>query len=301
MNIPFLKITKTYYLVSFFFLAGAVASLLIFGLKFGIDFLGGSILEFEFENRPSNQLIQEKLNNLNLGEIIIQPIGDKEVVIKTKEINSETHQKIILQLQEMSKIEERGFENIGPVIGRELREKTVLLVVISLTALLIYISLAFKNVSWPLSSWQYGVISIITLAFDVSITIGFFAFLGRYYNAQFNIPIVTAVLTIFGYTINDKVIIFDRVRENLLRKGENNFKELVNKSLNETIFRSISTGTCTLLVLLAIFFFGGETLKYFSLTLIMGIVVGTYSSLFLAAPLLVTWLKIKEKRAQKKK
>jgi len=295
MKINFLKITKVYYLLSFVLLAGAVFSFLFFGLKFGIDFLGGSILEVEFENRPSNQLIQEKLNDLNLGEVSVQPKGDKEIVIKTGEINSETHEKIISRLEELSSLQEKRFENIGPIIGRELREKTIFLVVMCLVALLIYISIAFKNVSWPLSSWQYGIISIIALTFDILITIGFFSFFGKYYNAQFNIPIITALLTILGYTINDKVIIFDRVRENLLRKKEDNFKDLVNRSLNETIFRSISTGTCTLLVLLAIFLFGGETLKYFSLTLIIGIIAGTYSSLFLAAPLLVTWVGIRQK------
>lgn len=297
MNIPFLKITKIYYLLSLLLLTAAIFSLLSFGLKFGIDFTGGSILEIEFENRPSNQVIREKLNNLELGEIIIQPRGEREVVIKTKEINSEIHQSIVLQLQELSNLEEKGFENIGPTIGRELREKTIILVVVSLIVLLVYISIAFKNVSRPLSSWQYGVISIITLGFDVLLTIGFFSLLGKYYNAQFNIPIITALLTILGYTINDKVIIFDRVRESLLRKREDDFKELVNKSLNDTIFRSLSTGTCTLLVLFAIFLFGGETLKYFSLTLIVGIVAGTYSSLFLAAPLLVTWMKWKGRRS----
>ncbi|MBU3934407.1 protein translocase subunit SecF [Patescibacteria group bacterium] len=296
MNIPFLKITKIYYLLSFLLFVAAVFCLLSFGLKFGIDFMGGSILEVEFENRPSSQLIQEKLNSLELGEIVIQPRGEKEVVIKTKEINSGTHQNIILQLQELSNLEEKGFENIGPTIGRELREKTIVLVIVSLIVLLVYISVAFKNVSQPLSSWQYGVISIIALAFDVLLTVGFFAILGKYYDAQFNIPVITALLTILGYTINDKVIIFDRVRESLLKKREDNFKELVNKSLNETIFRSLSTGTCTLLVLLAIFLFGGETLRYFSLTLIVGIVAGTYSSLFLAAPLLVTWLEWKERK-----
>ncbi|MBU4205078.1 protein translocase subunit SecF [Patescibacteria group bacterium] len=297
MNIQFLKITKIYYLLSLLLLVLAVVCLLSFGLKFGIDFTGGSILEVEFENRPSNQLIQEKINNLELGEIIIQPRGEREVVIKTKEIDSETHQKIVSQLQELSNLEEKGFENIGPTIGRELREKTIVLVVVSLIVLLVYISIAFKNVSWPLSSWQYGVISIIALTFDVLLTIGFFAILGKYYNAQFNIPVITALLTILGYTINDKVIIFDRVRESLLKRRGDDFKELVNKSLNETIFRSLSTGTCTLLVLFAIFLLGGETLKYFSLTLIVGIVAGTYSSLFLAAPLLVTWLKWKERKS----
>ena len=297
MNIPFLKLTRIYYI--FFLLLAAVAVFCIFsfGLNFGIDFSGGSILEVEFDNRPPNNQIQEKLNNLNLGEIIIQPTGEKGVVIKMKEINDDTHQEIISQLNEISEVKELSFENIGPVIGSELRQKTIILVVVSLIALLIYISIAFRKVSRPISSWQYGLISIIALAFDVLLTIGFFVLLARFCNAQFNIPIVTALLTILGYTINDKVIIFDRVRENLFRRKWVDFKELVNHSLNETLGRSLSTGTCTLLVLFAIFLFGGDTLKYFSLTLIIGVLVGTLSSLFLASSLLVTFFELRERKS----
>ena len=137
------------------------------------------------------------------------------------------------------------------------------------------------------------------LFFDVLIPLGSFALLGKLYNIQFNIPIVTALLTILGYTINDKVIVFDRIRENLLKRTGEGFEDLVNQSLNQTFFRSLSTGTCTLFVLFAIFLFGGETIKYFALTLIIGIIIGTYSSLFLAAPLLVSWLKWKERKLAK--
>lgn len=221
-------------------------------------------------------------------------------MIKTKEITSETHGKIISQLGELSPVAENSFENIGPVIGREVREKTGVLVAVSLVALLLYISIAFRKVQRPLSSWQYGVISVVALAFDVLLVLGVLAFLGKQYNVQFNIPIITALLTIIGYTMNDKVIVFDRVRENLIKSRQDDFLETVQKSLNETVVRSVSTGTCTLLVLFAIFFLGGETLKYFSLVLIAGIVVGTFSSLFLAAPLLVSWYKHNAKKGAKR-
>ncbi|TSC95228.1 MAG: hypothetical protein CEN87_240 [Parcubacteria group bacterium Licking1014_1] len=296
MNIPFLKFTKIYYIFFLLLAAAAAFCIFYFGLNFGIDFSGGSILKIEFDNRPQNSQIQEKLNSLGLGEIIIQPIGKKGAVIKMKEINEDAHQKIISQLNEISETKELSFENIGPVIGSELRQKTIILVFFSLIALLIYISVAFRKVSQPISSWQYGIISIITLSFDVLITVGFFAILSKLYNAQFDIPIITALLTILGYTINDKVIVFDRIRENIFKKRWTDFKELVNNSLNETLTRSLSTGSCTLLVLLAIFLFGGDTLKYFSLTLIIGILVGTFSSLFIASPLLVTWLNWSQKR-----
>ncbi len=162
--------------------------------------------------------------------------------------------------------------------------------------MLVYIAISFRKVIFPFSSLQFGIISIIVLAFDVLIPIGSFALLGKFYNIQLNVPIITALLTILGYTINDKVIVFDRVRENILKTRGVDFNALVNRSLNEILFRSLSTGTCTLLVLFFIFFLGGETLKYFALTLIIGIVVGTYSSLFLANPLLVSWLNLSRRK-----
>lgn len=296
MNIPFLKYKKNYYIFSGVLIITSVTFLFIYGLNFGIDFLGGSILELDFEKKIENQTIQEKLKDLNLGEIIVQPTEERGVILRFKEVNEEIHQQIILKLNEITKVEEKRFESIGPTIGKELRQKTIILIIISLIALLFYIAIAFRKVTFPASSWQYGIVSIITLAFDVMIPLGLFALLGKIYNIQFNIPIIAALLTILGYTINDKVIVFDRVRENLIKRRKDNFEELVNESLNQILWRSLSTGTCTLLVLFAIFFFGGETLKYFALTLIVGIVCGTYSSLFVASPLMVSWVKWRERR-----
>ncbi len=291
----FVKYFKFFNILSFLLFLFAIFSLFFFGLKFSIDFTGGSILEVDFEERPENQIIQEKLKTLGLKEIIVQPIGERGVILRMTVIDEEAHQKIVSQLNEISKIEEKRFESIGPTVGKELREKTVTLIIVSLISLLIFIAVAFSKVSRPISSWQYGLISIITLSFDVVIAIGIFSLLGKLYNAQFNIPIVTALLTILGYTINDKVIVFDRIRENILKEQKKTFEETVNLSLNQTLARSLSTGTCTLLVLFSLFFFGGETLKYFSLILIAGIIIGTYSSLFLATPLLVIWLKTRKR------
>lgn len=296
MSINFLKYKKIYYILSALLSLAAIFSLSFFGLKFGIDFSGGSILEADFEARPENAAIQEKLKDLNLGEMTIQPTQEKGVILRMKEIDEETHQQVIAKLGELSKIEEKRFESIGPAIGEELRQKTIILIIISLAALLIYIAISFRKVSKPISGWQYGITSILTLTFDVFITIGVFALLGKFYNVQFNISIVTALLTILGYTINDKVIVFDRVRENILKSRELDFENLVDRSLNQTLTRSLSTGFCSLLVLFFIFVFGGETLKYFSLTLIVGIIIGTYSSLFLAAPFLVSWFGWRQKR-----
>ncbi len=300
MNIPFLKITKFYYIFSALLLAAALFCIFYFGLNLGIDFSGGSVLEVEFENRPQNSAIQEKLSSLGLGDYAVQPVGEKGITLKIKEVSDEIRQNIISKLNEISPAKELGLESIGPVISRELREKTIILVLVSLISLLTYIAISFRRVSRPVSGFTYGVVSIITLGFDVLITVGFFAILGKFYGAQFSIPIITALLTIIGYTINDKVIVFDRVRENVIKHTVDDFEELVNKSLNETLVRSLSTGFCTLLVLVSLALFGGETLKYFSLTLIIGIVAGTYSSLLIASPLLVSWYKFRLKRSPKR-
>lgn len=289
MNISFLKFTKLYYILSGLMAVLAISAILLFGLNLGIDFTGGTILEVSFDARPENAVIQEKLNNFNLGDTTIQPTGANEVIIRAKEINETTHQEILEALNNISPVKELRFENIGPVVGKELTQKTLTLVLFSLFGLLVYIIISFNKVSFPVSGFKYGLISIITLTFDILITVGIFAVLGKYGNVQFNIPIVTALLTILGYTINDKVIVFDRVRENLLRRNNSDFKDLVNQSLNQTLSRSLSTGMCSLFVLISIFFFGGETLKYFALALFTGIIVGTFSSLFLASPLLVGW------------
>jgi len=289
MNFPFVKYYKFHYIFVSILVAASIALLIMFGLNLGIDFLGGTIWEVEFDNRPANSIIQEKLNKFDLGEVTIQPTGEKGVILRLKDIDENTHQQIFSSLGEISNIQEKRFESIGPTIGKELRQKTLLLVIVSLIALLIYIAIAFRKLKWPIAGWQYGLVSIVTLAVDILVPFLVLILLGKFYNVQFNIPIIAAMLTILGYTMNDKVIVFDRVRENLLKTRVESFAETVNQSLNQIISRSLSTGSCTLMVLFAIFLFGGETLKYFSLTLIIGIVVGTYTSLFIASALLVSW------------
>jgi len=289
MNFPFVKYYKIHYFLISILIIASIVCLLVFGLNLGIDFLGGTIWEFELENRPDNAVIQEKLNKFDLGEIVIQPTGEKGTILRFKNIDENIHQQMLSSLNEISKVEERRFESIGPTIGRELRNKTIALIIISMISLLIYIAVAFRKLSWPISGWKYGLVSIITLAIDVIIPVFVLILLGKFNNVQFNIPIVAALLTILGYTINDKVIIFDRVRENILRTRSEDFAGTINQSLNQVISRSLSTGFCTLLILFSIFFLGGETLKYFSLTLIIGIVVGTYTSLFIASALLISW------------
>lgn len=293
MSIKFLKYSKVYFVFSGILILASAFSLFYFGLKPGIDFTGGSILEVEYEEvRPSNQEVRDALAGLDLGEFSVQPTDEKGLILRMKEIQEETHQETIVRLREIGSLEELRFESIGPVIGRELRDKTGMVIVLSLAAILLYIAAAFRKLSFPAKSWQYGLVSLVALLHDALIPLGVFSLLGRFYEIQITIPVVVALLTVLGYSINNTVVVFDRIRENILRKVGKDYQETVDASLNQTLARSINTSLTTLFVLVAIFFFGGETLKYFSLMLILGIIAGTYSSLFLASPLLVAWLRL---------
>ncbi len=294
--INFTKYRKIYFVFSGILIIASIAVLFIFGLKPGIDFTGGSILEVEYKvERPSNQEIKESLSDFELGDLYIQPTEEKGVILRMKDITEETHQKVFRKLSRDKEIEERRFELIGPVIGEELKGKTKIVVVLALLAMVIYIALAFRKVQRPIKSWKYGIASVLTLCHDILIPLGVFSVLGKFYGIEITIPVVTALLAVLGYSINNSVVVFDRIRENLFRRGHT-FEETVDISLTQTLSRQINTSLTTLFVVLAIFFFGGVTLKYFALALVLGITAGTYSSIFLAAPILVFWLRWRQSR-----
>ncbi|OIO46310.1 MAG: protein-export membrane protein SecF [Parcubacteria group bacterium CG1_02_39_15] len=296
MSINFLKYSKIYFIFSAIVVAASIASLIIFGLKPGIDFTGGSILEIDYKTeRPSNQTVKDALSEFNLGDFFVQPADEKGVILRMGSINEEAHQKIIEKLKETGDFEEARFESIGPTIGRELREKTKVVIALALLVIVLYIAIAFRKVSRPVTSWQYGIASLFSLFHDILIPLGIFSLLGKFYQIQITIPVICALLAVIGYAINNVVVVYDRIRENLLRGHRLTFEETVNASLNQTLTRQLNTSLTTLFPLLAIFFLGGETLRYFALTLILGIAAGTYSSIFLASPLLVSWLKWRQK------
>lgn len=291
MEINFIKYRKIFFTISGAMILGSIVALLLFGLQWGIDFVGGSVIEIEYENsRPSVEEIKTSLKTIEVEEVSIQEMGEKGIILRTQEISDDVRQEILETLRNNRTLKETKFEFIGPIIGRETREKTKVVIVLSLVSILLYITFAFRRISHPVSSWQYGIATLVALFHDVLIPIGVFAVLGKLYTVEISVPIITALLTVFGYSVNDTVVVFDRIRENLLSRNLS-FEETVNKSLNETLSRSISTSLTTLFVLLAIFFFGGYTLRYFSLALILGISLGTYSSICLASLILVSWTK----------
>jgi len=292
----FVKYRKIYFIFSGLIIIGSLVFLVIFGLKAGIDFTGGSILELEFKTeRPSNPEIREWLKEFDLGDFSLQPANEKGLILRMKDISEDVHQQILEKLKVNGELEEKRFESIGPVIGRELKEKTKILIAFSLLSIVFYIAIAFRKVQKPVSSWQYGMASLFILSHDILIPLGIFAILGKFYQVQITIPIICALLTVVGYAVNNVVVVYDRLRENLLKTLQRDiflgFEETANRAINQTLTRQINTSLTTLFPLITIFFLGGETLKYFALTLILGITAGTYSSIFLAVPILVTWLR----------
>ncbi len=289
MNIQFTKYSKIYFIFSGFLIIAAIISLVVFGLKPGIDFTGGSILEVKYAgNRPQNPEILRQLDGLDLGTVYIQPTGGKGVILKMKDITDDVRQQIIEKLNEKEEAEQVRFESIGPTIGRELNQKTQVVAIMALLSIIIYIALAFRRIQRPIRSWQYGIASCIALFHDIIIPLSIFSILGKFYGVEITIPVITALLAVLGYSVNNTVVVFDRIRENLLKRG-GFFDEIVDVSLNQTLTRQINTSLTTLFVSFAIFLFGGATLEYFALALILGIFAGTYSSIFLTGPMLVAW------------
>ena len=283
---------KIYYTISVIFIAVSVIALLLWGLEFGIDFKGGSKLEVSYpnNNRPETEKIAESLKPLNLSDLRVSSVGDSGVNFRFKETDESTHQEI-MKILNMDGVEERRFSSIGPTIGVELQQKSMKAIIIVLLGISLYIAWAFRKISRPLGSWRYGVVTLVALFHDLMIPIGLFSILGHYYGIEIGTNFIVALLVTLGFSVHDTIVVFDRIRENLKRYESLDFISLVNKSVNETIIRSISTSVTVLLTLFALFIFGGEELKYFILALMVGIFSGTYSSIFIASPILVSWSK----------
>jgi len=286
---------KFFYLLSGILVAAGITGLVLWGLKFGIEFKGGTSLELQFnDSRASSQDITGSLKDLNLGEITVQPIADKNVILRFKEVDETTHQNILTALNAKFSVEEIKFETVGPVISKELKKNAIISVILAELFMIAYLAWAFRKTSFVIKSYKYGVLAATSLFHDLIIVTGLFAFLGYFFNVEVGLTFVAALLTILGYSVNDTIVVYDRVRENILRiKEKETLDELMDKSLKQTLRRSLYTTLTTLLTLIAVLIFGGETLRYFMLALTIGIASGAYSS-FLAAFLLLDW----EKRAR---
>ena len=288
-----IKHKKIFISISVILVVLSFISLFIFGLKIGIDFKGGALTEVIYKiERPAQSVLEKSFATLNFGSVLLQPTGDLGYLVKTRDLNDIEHALLLKTLSGENKdtLTEMSFNSIGPSVGQELTRKALLAIILISLAIICFIAFAFRKVSKPISSWKYGIIAIVTLLHDVAIPVGLFVILSHYFGAEADTLFVVAVLTILGLSVSDTIVIFDRIRENLRNQAnvsKTNFGEIVGKSLKQSYARSISTSLTVILVLLALFLFGPVTTKYFALILTAGMFFGTYSSIFLASPLLV--------------
>lgn len=295
MKLQIIKNRKYYYFFSGALFLISILSLIAWGLKPGLDFTGGSQMELNFSGtRPQVADMQAALAPLDLGQVIVQPANTQEIILKFKAVSEEDHQKVLSAVKEKfavdgNAVKENQFDSIGPVIGRELLNKSWAMMLIATLAIIAYIGFAFRKVSKPLTSWKYGVSAVLALAHDLIIVTGLFAILGHFWGIEVDSLFITALLTVMGFSVHDTIVVFDRTRENLSKFYSGKFDEVVNDSVNQTIVRSINTSVTVLLVLLALFILGGDSTKNFTLALLFGIFIGTYSSIFVASPLIVDW------------
>jgi len=287
---------KKFFALSGVLVLASVVLLIAFGLKPGIDFAGGSLLQVRFENPVSAPMLSAVLADAGFGDIVAQPSDNNEMIIKTRELNSREDRPAILALirENFGEFEELRFDSIGPVIGEELKSKARWQSVFVVIGILLYVAYAFRKITESkitkqVSSWQLSFAAIVALAHDVLILMGVFALLGKLYNIEVDVLFVTALLTTLGFSVNDTIVVFDRLRENMQKQQGFSFAEIVDKSVSESVVRSLNTSFTVLFVLLALAFFGGATTFYFVIALIIGVIVGTYSSIFVASPMLLLW------------
>lgn len=294
-----IKHKKVFLTISALLVIASIVSLLVVGVRVGIDFKGGALTEVAYtDTRPEQPMLLEKLEGMGLGSVLLQPTGEKSYIVKTRDLTEAEHTAVLktLSLDGAAPLTETSFNSIGPSVGKELTRKAILAVILVSLAIIFFIAFAFRKVSKPVSSWTYGLIAIGTLLHDVIIPVGIFVYLSKYYGAEMDTLFVVAVLTILGLSVSDTIVIFDRVRENLKSGMSGTFGEVVGRSLEQSFARSIATSLTVILVLLALFFFGPVTTKYFALMLAAGMFFGTYSSIFLASPILVLVQELKAKK-----
>jgi preprotein translocase subunit SecF len=291
-----------YFLLSLIIIIPGIISLLTFGLNLSIEFTGGSRLTFSFPKELSSNQISTLQSVFTQNKIKVAtieksgntvfvrsgPVDDKQDVLITGEIKNK-----------LGNFDQQSYETVGPTIGGETLRNAIYALIIASILIVIYITWSFRSVPKPTSSFRFGVCAIIALIHDILVLLGIFSIFGHFFGVEIDSLFVTAMLTVIGFSVHDTIVVFDRIRENLKRVGGDNFSEVVNDSILQTLDRSLNTSLTVILILVALLIFGGDSIRWFVVALLIGVTSGTYSSIFNASPLLVVWQEIIQKRIKK--
>ena len=284
---------KIYFILSILLIGAALYAIAFYGLRQGIDFKGGTLWEITIpQQKPAAAALEGKIGGVSsLKDIRINEDAQGNFFLRLPAISEKEHQTYLVELsKEYPSLQELSFASIGPSVGAELRRKALLAMVLVLIGISLYIAYAFRKASYPVSSWKYGWVTLLTLFHDVVIPAGLLAFLGHIRGVEIDSNFVVALLVVMGFSVHDTIVVFDRIRENVVLRGhKEQFETVVNESVNQTLARSINTSLTLILVLLALYFAGPAALHYFVLTLLVGVTTGIYSSIFIASPLLVVF------------
>lgn len=291
---------KLWFAISTIAILPGMISLFLWGLKLGIDFTGGQ--EIEIEGNMDQTQVLKAFEQTQAKDITVTTSGANRLLVRYSDEgvgdSEQIHQQIKSNLSQIN-AHETSFNSIGPSISRDITRNAALSILFVSIAIVLYIAFAFRNTPPPVTSWSFGITAVIALLHDALLVIGVFSILGHFFNIQVDSLFVTAILTVIGFSVHDTIVVYDRIRENLKRYSKP-FEQIVNDSINETLARSLNTSITVILVLLALYMFGGASIKNFVLALLIGIVAGTYSSIFNASPLLVVWNNYKIKKLEKK-
>lgn len=285
-----MKYKVWYFVFSLLIILPGLYYLFTFGLKLGIDFTGGALLEYQFEKSINPNDLRQQISSYGIEVGQINSSVNNIYIIRTKPVDQSKINQLKQGLNEkFGKVQERRVEFVGPVIGAELSRKAFIAVILASLIIILYISFSFRKIPKPESSWRFGITAVVALVHDILVVVGLFAILGKFLGVEIDTLFVTALLTVIGFSVHDTIVVFDRIRENLTKHMGKKFIDVVNISIVQTLGRSLNTSLTVVFVLLAMLLFGGETLRWFVLALLVGIISGTYSSIFNATALLVWW------------
>ncbi len=291
-----MKHRKLWYWLSLVFIVPGMLSIVLWGLKPSIDFTGGS--KIEINGTQDVEGIKKLAEDNSLESTVVQKLDKDTVSLRSKGLDENKRNEVVAELKKLVGDEQASvvFETVGPSVSAEVTRNSFIAVAIASLVIIIYIAFSFRRVPYPAKSWEFGVGAVLATIHDAIFLIGAFSILGHFYNVEVDPLIVTAILTIIGFSVHDTIVIFDRIRENLIRKGSEGFESVVNLSVLEMLPRTLNTSFLAWVLLFILFLFGGETIRWFVFALMIGMISGTYSSILTASPLLVTWDEFKAKR-----